>query len=127
MQEIKRIQTDTAPEAIGPYSQAIQVGNLLFCSGQVPFDPKTMEFVEGGIKEQTERVCLNLKAVLEAAGTDLSRVVKTTCYLKNMSDFGVFNEIYGKFFDATKPARATFEVARLPKDALVEIEVIAAV
>lgn len=126
MQELTVISTPNAPGAIGPYSQAIRVGNLLFCSGQVPLDPKTMQVVTGDIKVQTERVCLNLQAVLEAAGTDFKRVVKTTCYLKDMNQFSDFNSVYEKFFGASKPARATVEVARLPKDVAVEIELIAA-
>ena len=124
-QEITQVSTDTAPKAIGPYSQAVRAGNLLFCSGQVPFDPATMQIVEGDIKVQTERVCKNLEAVLKAAGSDFSRVVKTTCYLKDMSQFQAFNEVYEKFFGVSKPARTTVEVARLPRDVLVEVELIA--
>ncbi|TVQ79087.1 MAG: RidA family protein [Bradymonadales bacterium] len=122
---IETIETREAPQALGPYSQAKKVGNTLYLSGQIPLDPKDQSLVAGGIREQTERVCLNLKAVVEAAGGSLSSIVKTTCLLKNMSDFGDFNEVYGKFFSETKPARATFEVARLPKDVLVEVEAIA--
>jgi len=122
---IETVSTKEAPEAIGPYSQAKKVGGFVYCSGQVCFDPKTMNLVEGGVQVQTERVIQNIEAVLKAAGTDLSKVFKTTCFLKNMGDFAEFNEIYGKYFGATKPARSTVEVARLPKDVLVEIEVIA--
>lgn len=127
MNELAKISTNDAPGAIGPYSQAVRVGSLLFCSGQIPLDPSTMQIVNGGIKEQTERVCLNLKAVLSAAGLGFERVVKTTCYLKDMNQFAEFNTIYEKYFGMSKPARATVEVARLPKDVLVEIELIAAV
>lgn len=125
MSEFKTIETEDAPKAIGPYSQATQVGNMIFCSGQICLDPSTQEMISGGIAEQTERVCMNVEAVLKAAGSDLSKVVKTTCLLKDMSQFAQFNEIYGKYFGNSKPARATFGVAALPKDALVEIEVIA--
>ncbi len=114
-----------APKAIGPYSHAVKAGNFVFCSGQIPIDPATSQFVEGGIAEQTERAILNLKAVLEASGSSLGGVVKTTVLLKNMADFAVMNEVYGRYFSENPPARAAFEVARLPKDALVEIEAIA--
>lgn len=126
MQEISKISSKDAPEAIGPYSQAMRVGNLLFCSGQIPLDPKSMTIVEGDVKVQTERVCENIKAVLKAAGLDFGRVVKATCFLKSMNDFVAFNEVFGKYFGDQKPARSTVEVARLPKDVLVEVEVIAA-
>ena len=119
------IQTAQAPAAIGPYSQAIKVNGLIFCSGQIPLDPVTMQVVEGDIQAQTERVLLNAQAVLEAAGSSLSRVVKTTVFIKDMNDFAALNVVYGKFFDATRPARSTVEVARLPRDVKVEIEVIA--
>jgi 2-iminobutanoate/2-iminopropanoate deaminase len=125
MQEITVIKTNDAPQAIGPYSQAIRAGNLLFCSGQIPLDPTTQALVNGDIKAQTERVCLNLQAVLKAANLDFARVVKTTCYLKDMNQFSDFNSVYEKYFGAAKPARATVEVARLPKDVLVEIDLIA--
>ncbi len=118
------IHTDLAPAAIGPYSQAIAASSLLFTSGQIPLDPVTGAVKGSGIEEQTEQVIANLAAVLEAAGTDFSRVVKTTCFLKNMGDFAVFNEIYAKVF-VSKPARSCVEVAALPKGVLVEIEVIA--
>ncbi|MEO8737564.1 MAG: RidA family protein [Edaphobacter sp.] len=121
------ISTKDAPAAIGPYSQAVRVGDMLFASGQVGLDPATGQIVEGGIVEQTNRVFENIKAVLAAAGTDLTQVVKTTVFLKNMSDFAAMNEIYAKYLalsGAVPPARSTVAVAGLPKDALVEIEVI---
>jgi 2-iminobutanoate/2-iminopropanoate deaminase len=121
------ISTKDAPAAIGPYSQAVRVGDLLFASGQVGLDPATGQIVDGGIVEQTKRVFENIKAVLGAAGTDLSQVVKTTVFLKNMSDFAAMNEIYAKFLapsGVVPPARSTVAVAGLPKDALVEVEVI---
>lgn len=124
---MKAINTDKAPEALGPYSQAIEANGMLYCSGQIPLIPGKMEIVKGGIVEQTKQVCENLKAVLEAAGSDLSKVVKTTCLMKDISQFGQFNEIYGSYFGAGKPARATFEVSKLPKDVLIEIECIALV
>ena len=122
------ISTREAPAAIGPYTQAIRVGDMLFSSGQVALDPATGAMVAGGIVEQTTRVLENLKAVMAAAGLDLLHVVKTTVYLKNMNDFAAMNEVYGRYFapeGVVPPARSTVEVARLPKDALVEIEVIA--
>ncbi len=124
--KLEIVTSDNAPKAIGPYSQAVRAGDFIFCSGQIPLDPKTQSLVTGDIKIQTERVCLNLLGVLSAQGLDFSRVVKTTCYLKDMNQFASFNEIYEKFFGAAKPARATVEVARLPKDVLVEIELVAA-
>jgi 2-iminobutanoate/2-iminopropanoate deaminase len=120
-----RVQTDSAPEALGPYSQAIKAGGFVFASGQTPLDPSTMQVVEGGIREQTERVMNNLKAVLEAAGTSLDRVVKTTVYLADLNEFTAMNETYGRFFTETPPARSTVQVARLPRDARVAIDVIA--
>lgn len=120
-----RVQSDSAPKAIGPYSQAIKANGFVFASGQIPLDPATMQIVEGGIREQTERVMNNLAAVLEAAGSSLERVVKTTVYLKDLSDFTEMNEVYGSFFKETPPARSTVEVARLPRDVRVEIDVIA--
>lgn len=122
---IKTISTDKAPGAIGPYSQAVRAGNLLFCSGQIPIDPRTGEFVSEDVSEQTEQVIKNLAAVLEAAGTRLNRVVKTTVFLADMNDFAKMNEVYAKHFSDNKPARATVEAARLPKDARVEIEAVA--
>lgn len=125
MKEI--IATDKAPGAIGPYSQAIKAGGMLFCSGQIPIDPATGEFVEGGVTEQTEQVFKNLIAVLEAGGTSLDGVVKTTVFLADMNDFAAMNEVYANYFDSNKPARATVQAARLPRDAKVEIECIATV
>ena len=122
------ISTKDAPAAIGPYSQAVRIGNFLYTSGQVALDPATGALVSGGVKEQTARVVENLKAVLAAAGVSFAQVVKTTVFLKDMGDFAAMNEIYGRYFaadNAVAPARSTVEVARLPKDALVEIEVIA--
>ena len=121
------IATDRAPRAIGPYSQAIRTGDLVFASGQIPIDPATGEFVAGGIAEQTEQVLRNLTAVFEAAGVGMDQVVKTTVFLANMDDFTAMNEVYGRFFGAEPPARATVQAARLPRDARVEIEAIAAV
>ncbi len=120
----KIIQTKNAPSAIGPYSQAIMVAHFIFCSGQIGIIPKTGRMVEG-IEKQTEQVLKNLEAVLTEAGAALKNVVKTTVYLKNIADFPKMNEIYAKFFGENKPARATVEVANLPKGALVEIEAIA--
>ena len=119
------VATDRAPRAIGPYSQAIRAGDLVFASGQIPIDPATGEFVPGGIAEQTERVLLNLTAVFEAAGGGLDQVVKTTVFLADMDDFVAMNEVYGRFFSGEPPARATVQAARLPRDARVEIEAIA--
>lgn len=124
---IESVHTAEAPQAIGPYSQAIKAGGLIFASGQIPLDPATMQMVEGDIGRQTERVLENLKAVLVAAGSSLERVVKTTVYLADMGDFAAMNEVYGRYFGATKPARSTVEAARLPRDARVEIDVIALV
>ena len=121
----KIISTDKAPKAIGPYSQAIKTNGLVFASGQIPTDPQTGQFVTGGIAEQTEQVLKNLAAVLEAAGSDLNRVVKTTVFLLDMQEFAAMNEVYGKFFKDGPPARATVQAARLPRDARVEIEAIA--
>ena len=123
MREI--IKTKSAPAAIGPYSQAIRAGGFVFASGQIPIDPQTGVFVEGGIAEQTEQVIRNLSAVLEAAGTSLDGVVKTTVFLADMNDFAAMNEVYGRYFSEDPPARATVQAARLPRDARVEIEVIA--
>lgn len=121
------IATDQAPRAIGPYSQAIRAGNLLFCSGQIPIDPSTGEFVSGGVAEQTEQVMRNLSAVLSAGQSSLKQVVKTTVFLADMDDFTAMNEVYGRFFGESPPARATVQAARLPRDAKVEIEAIAIV
>lgn len=125
MKEI--ISTENAPGAIGPYSQAIKTGGLVFCSGQIPIDPATGNFVSENVAEQTEQVLKNLEAVLKAAGTSLAGVVKTTVFLADMNDFGEMNEVYGKFFSDNKPARATVQAARLPRDARVEIDCIATV
>ncbi len=119
------IATDHAPGAIGPYSQAVRAGNLVFASGQIPIDPATGEFVVGGVAEQTEQVLRNLAAVFEAAGVGLNQVVKTTVFLVDMEDFTAMNEVYGRFFGEQPPARATVQAARLPRDAKVEIEAIA--
>jgi len=119
------IHSDSAPKAIGPYSQAIVSGDLVFCSGQVPIDPATGELVSGGIQEQTHRSLMNLRAVLEAAGSSLDRVVKTTVFLQSMNDFTAMNAVYAAYFPNDPPARSTVEVARLPRNALVEIECIA--
>ena len=121
---LKDIKTDKAPAAIGPYSQAIQAGDFLYDSGQIPINPETGDVVEG-IEKQTEQVLNNLKAILTEAGTDFSKVVKFTIFLKDMETFGTVNEIYGSFLEKPYPARATVEVARLPKDVLVEMDVIA--
>jgi 2-iminobutanoate/2-iminopropanoate deaminase len=123
------ISTDGAPAAIGPYVQAVRVGNLIFTAGQSPIDPATQHLIPGGIAEQTTRVMENLKAVLEEAGSSLDRVVKATVFLKDLNDFSVMNAVYAKYmvFDGEAPARTTVEVSRIPKDALVEIELIAEV
>ena len=119
------VSTKDAPQAIGPYSQAIKAGGLVFLSGQIAIDPATANVIQGDVAAQTERVLKNLSAVLIAAGSSLERVVKTTVFLKNMSEFAAMNETYGKFWKSAPPARSTVEVARLPKDVLVEIDVIA--
>jgi 2-iminobutanoate/2-iminopropanoate deaminase len=125
--KLKAIVTDRAPAAIGPYSQAIQAGNLLFCSGQIPLDPRTGEIVAGGIREQAELVMNNIAAVLSAAGAGFDDVVKATIYLVDMQDFGVVNEVYGSCFSGHKPARSTVAVQGLPRGVLVEIEIVASV
>ena len=122
---MKAIHTDKAPKAIGPYSQAIEAGGLVFVSGQLPVNPSTGEFAEGGIKEQTRQSLTNAQQVLQAAGTDLSRVVKTTVFLSDMDNFDAMNEVYAEFFSQPFPARSAFAVRTLPKGALVEIECIA--
>jgi 2-iminobutanoate/2-iminopropanoate deaminase len=119
------IYTEAAPKPIGPYSQAVKVGNMLFVSGQVPIDPKTGEVVKGGIKEQTRQVLENIKAVLEAAGYTLNDVAMTFVFLADMSMFPEFNEVYAQYFKENPPARVTVQAARLPKDVLIEIAVIA--
>ena len=123
MKEI--ISTENAPGAIGPYSQAIKAGGMIFCSGQIPIDPATGNFVSDVVSEQTEQVLKNLGEVLTAAGASLNDVVKTTVFLADMNDFAEMNEVYGRFFSENKPARATVQAARLPRDAKVEIECIA--
>ncbi|RQD70609.1 MAG: RidA family protein [Tindallia sp. MSAO_Bac2] len=117
--------TKAAPAAIGPYSQAVEAGNMIFVSGQLPLDPETMEFVSEDIQEQTRQSLINLKAILESAGFGMDQIIKTTVFVKDMNEFGKMNEVYGEFFQDHKPARACVEVARLPKDAKVEIEAIA--
>lgn len=123
MKEI--IATTEAPQAIGPYSQAVRAGNLIFASGQIPIDPATGQFVAGGIAEQTEQVLKNLTALFAAAGVGLDQVVKTTVFLADMEDFTAMNEVYARYFGEVPPARATVQAARLPRDARVEIEAIA--
>lgn len=120
------IQTSKAPANIGPYSQAVGYAGLFFLSGQIAIDPDTNTMIMGGIEVQTRRVMENIQALLEAAGLDYSHVLKATIFLKNMSDYHVVNEIYGEYFDAHPPARSAVEVSRLPKDALIEIEILAA-
>ena len=121
----KIISTSNAPAAIGPYSQAVQMGNFLFASGQVPIDPATGAVVEGGIQEQARQSLSNLKAILNEAGTNMGAVVKTTVFLKSMDDFAAMNEVYAQFFQQPYPARSAVQVAKLPKDVLVEVEAIA--
>ena len=123
---MKAIQTNNAPAAIGPYSQAIEVNGFIFASGQIPIDPATGEFVKGGIKEQTRQSLLNAKSILIAAGTDLNRVEKTTVFLSDMANFTAMNEVYSTFFEQPFPARSAVAVKDLPKGALVEVEVLAA-
>jgi 2-iminobutanoate/2-iminopropanoate deaminase len=119
------IATDKGPKAIGPYSQAIRANGFIFISGQIPLDPKTQQMVEGDIAKQTERVIENLKGILEASGSALPHVVKTTVFLKDLNDFASMNEVYGRYFGSHPPARATVEVSALPKGARIEIELIA--
>ncbi|NPA52556.1 MAG: RidA family protein [Aquificae bacterium] len=124
---MQRIYTEDAPKAIGPYSQAIKYESFLFISGQIAINPKTGEMVSGGIKEQTQQVMENIKAILLASDMDMDNVIKTTIYLKDLSDFEIVNKIYGEYFKNHKPARATVEVSNLPKGALIEIEAIAGI
>jgi 2-iminobutanoate/2-iminopropanoate deaminase len=124
--KLKTLSTDKAPAAIGPYSQAVQHGNMLFCSGQIPLDPATGEVVAGGITEQAEQVMKNIAAMLTAAGAGFDDVIKTTIYLVDMADFGAVNEVYGRCFQAHKPARSTVAVQALPRGVMLEIEVLAA-
>lgn len=119
------ISTKDAPQAIGPYSQAIRANGFVFVSGQVAIDPATQQVINGDVAAQTDRVLKNLNSILKAAGTELEKVVRSTVFLKNMGDFTAMNEVYGKYFTSAPPARSTVEVARLPKDVLVEIDVIA--
>ncbi len=121
----KEVKTEKAPKAIGPYSQAIVAGGFVYCSGQIPIDPASGNLNTGSIEEQTRQVIKNLAAVLEAAGTSLDQVVKTTVFLQDMNEFAKMNEVYGEFFKAPCPARATVQVVRLPKDVKVEIEAVA--
>lgn len=121
---IKAISTPNAPAAVGPYSQALEVNGFIFCSGQIGIDPKTGNLVDG-FENQVRQILSNLKAILEKAGSDLKHIVKTTVYIKNMNDYPFFNKIYGEYFKDHKPARATVEVSKLPKDCLIEIEAIA--
>ena len=124
MKEI--ISTDKAPKTIGPYSQAVRAGGFLFTAGQIALDPATGRIVEGDVARQTERVMENLKGIVEAAGSSLDRAVKATVYLKDMGDFGSMNEVYGRYFASSPPARSTVEAARLPRDVRVEIDLIVA-
>jgi 2-iminobutanoate/2-iminopropanoate deaminase len=127
MTGLRVVETDGAPAAIGPYSQAIVHGGLVFTAGQIPLDPTTGEPVAGGIERETERVLLNLRAVLEAAGASFETVIKTTIFLRDMNDFGRVNEVYGRFFEHHRPARSTVQAARLPRDVAIEIECVAAI
>ena len=122
----KIIKTELAPGAIGPYSQAVEIGNLLFCSGQIPLDPETGRIVEGGVDVQAEQVLKNVKGLLEGAGYSLGDVVKATVFVRNINDFAIINEICEKYFSEKFPARSLVEVSGLPKEALIEIEVVAA-
>ena len=122
---MESIQTAQAPQAIGPYSQAVKANGMIFCSGQIALDPATTQVIEGDVAAQTERVLRNLQAVLEAAGSSLARVVKTTVFLADLNDFAAMNEVYAAFFGDNRPARSTVQVARLPRDVRVEIEVVA--
>ena len=124
MADLHPIHTDQAPEAIGPYSQAVVANGFVFTAGQVAFHPSSMQLVEGDVAAQTERVMENLQAILRAAGSDLSAVVKTTVFLRDMNDFAAMNEVYGRWFGDHKPARSTVQAARLPRDVAVEIEAV---
>lgn len=119
------VKTEHAPGAIGPYSQAIVAGDLVFCSGQIPLNPQTGQLISGSVEDETRRVLDNLRAVLEAAGTSLDRIVKTTIFLADMNDFASVNTVYGSYFPGDPPARSTVQVARLPRDVRVEIEAVA--
>jgi 2-iminobutanoate/2-iminopropanoate deaminase len=120
------VATDAAPKAVGPYSQAVWAGDILFCAGQIPLDPASGNIVAGGIAEQTTRVLENIKGLLKSQSLDFAHVVKATVFLSDMNNFAAMNEVYAKYFQVNPPARSTVQVARLPKDALVEIEVVAA-
>lgn len=122
---IENVATDRGPKAIGPYAQAIKANGFVFLSGQIALDPQTQQIVEGDITRQTERVLENLKGIVEAAGSSIQRVVKTTVFLADLNDFAAMNEVYARFFTTHRPARSTVEVARLPRDARVEIDLIA--
>jgi 2-iminobutanoate/2-iminopropanoate deaminase len=122
---IQTITTDKAPKVIGPYSQAVLANGLIFLSGQIAIDPTTNQFVGGSIEEQTKQTLANLSAVLQSVGSNLNKALKTTIFLKDLADFEVMNKIYGEYFPDNKPARSTIQIARLPKDALIEIEMIA--
>jgi 2-iminobutanoate/2-iminopropanoate deaminase len=124
---MERIHTDSAPAAIGPYSQALRAGDLVYTSGQIPLDPESGDLIEGDVQAQTERVIANLEAVLVAAGASLSTVLKTTVFLRDMNDFGAMNSVYERRFGDHRPARSTVQVARLPRDCAVEIECVALV
>jgi 2-iminobutanoate/2-iminopropanoate deaminase len=119
------IATPNAPQAIGPYSQAIRANGFIFTSGQIPLDPSTQQIVEGGVAAQTEQALTNLEAILKASGSGLDKVVRTTVYLRDMNEFAAMNEVYARFFPQPAPARSTVEVARLPKDVRIEIDAIA--
>jgi 2-iminobutanoate/2-iminopropanoate deaminase len=123
--KIEAIETERAPQAIGPYSQAVRANGLLFVSGQIPLDPATMEVVDGGIEAQTRQVLTNLRAVLEAAGSSFDQVVRTTIFLADLGDFAAVNAIYAEAFGSTRPARSTIQAARLPRDVRIEIDAIA--
>jgi len=125
MADLRKVQTDQAPAAIGPYSQGMVAHGFVYTAGQIPLDPATGNLVEGDITAQSERVMANVQAVLQAAGADLSTVVKTTVFLRDMGDFAAMNEVYGRWFGGHAPARSTVQVARLPRDVAVEIEAIA--
>jgi len=127
MAVLKPVNTPAAPAAIGPYSQAIVAGNLVFTAGQIPLEPTTMQMVPGDVAAQTARVMENIQAVLEAAGASLQTVVRTTVFLTDMNDFNAMNEVYGRYFGDHKPARSTVQVAKLPKDARVEIDTVAVI
>lgn len=127
MADLQKVSTDQAPAAIGPYSQAIVAGGVVYTAGQVALDPVSMQVVEGGVTEQTERVFQSLSAILEAAGSGLGRVVKTTVFLRDMNDFAAMNEVYARWFGDHAPARSTVQAARLPRDVAVEIEAVALV